>query len=122
MISSLEANIGDCCYFLTRNDKKIKFGTITATIPRESAVEVMDSVNSGFHTVWEKNAAWEEKELKGQKWEMPHNYKRDIPEDMLNEKKSSQRVGDVCNGPKKRSTRKRSQKNSRGVSKRTRRK
>ena len=122
LINSLEADVGDCCYFLTRYDKKIKFGTIMQTYPRESAVQVMESFDSKFHTVWEKNAAWEEKELKGQKWEKPHNYIRELPEENPNEEKSIKRISDVCNGKKKSTPRKRTKKTGGGVSKRTRRK
>jgi len=122
MIDSLKADIGDCCYFLTRNEKRIRFGTIVDTYPAESAVLVMESGDSKFFTIWEKNAAWNEIELKGQKWEQPHNYKRDIPEEKLNEKKSSKRISNVRDGKKKRSPRKRAKKNGGSVSKRTRRK
>jgi len=80
MIDSLETKIGDCCYFLLRNTKRVRHGTIVKVIRRESAIAITDSLESSYHVVWEKNAAWEEKELKGQNWEEPHNYHRDIPE------------------------------------------
>ncbi len=118
----MQAKSGDCCYFLTRNDKKTKFGTITRTFPSESAVEVMEVIDGKYHVVWESNAAWNESELKGQKWEMPHNYKRDIPEDSTHEKKSPKRISNVRNRQKTKSKHKRPKKNSRGVSKRASRK
>ena len=104
MIDSLEATPGDCCYFLVRNEKKIKFGTIVSTIPSESAVLVMESLDSKFFTIWEKNAAWEEKDLKQRKWQQPHNYKRIIaPGDLNENKKSNDRVCTVRGGTKRKS-------------------
>ena len=100
MIDSLEAKVGDCCYFLTRNDKKVKFGTIVRVIKRESAVEVIETLQSRYTVVWEKNAAWDEKELKGQKWEKPHNYHRDIPE-VSDEKELDKGISTVHNRPKR---------------------
>ena len=76
MICSLNASPGDCCYFLTQSDKKIKFGVIKKTIPDESAILVMEVNEARYNVVWEKNAAWKESELKGKKWLKPHNYKR----------------------------------------------
>ena len=111
MINSLEARIGDCCYFLERNSKKIKFGTIIGLIPRESAVEVTDAIDSRYQVVWEKNAAWEEKELKGQKWQMPHNYHRDLPE-VSNEKESDKGIGAVHNRPQKKRKSRRTKKSN----------
>tara|TARA_Y100001973_G_C5162094_1_gene314088 strand:+ start:511 stop:921 length:411 start_codon:yes stop_codon:yes gene_type:complete len=118
MINSLEADIGDCCYFLLRGESKPKYGTITAVHPRESAVQVMESADSKFYIVWENNAAWEEKELKGQKWEKPHNYHRDIPEDP-NEKKPDERKCDVHHRKKRKTNSQRSKKTSRIIRKGT---
>tara|TARA_B100001250_G_scaffold369542_1_gene353085 strand:- start:642 stop:1049 length:408 start_codon:yes stop_codon:yes gene_type:complete len=118
MINSMEANIGDCCYFLIRGINKPKYGTIVAVHKRESAVQVMEALDSKFYVIWEKNAAWDEKELKGQKWEMPHNYHRDIPEDP-NEKELDERKRDVHHGKKTKPKIKRAKKRSSSVSKRT---
>ena len=118
MINIMEANIGDCCYFILRNERKIKFGTIVRVIRRESAVQVMESIDSKFHVVWEKNASWEEKELKGQKWEKPHNYLRDIPE-APNEEKLDERKRPVHNRKKRKSSTKRTKKTSKSVRKRS---
>tara|TARA_R110001592_G_scaffold105620_1_gene297129 strand:- start:1681 stop:2055 length:375 start_codon:yes stop_codon:yes gene_type:complete len=123
MINSLEAKIGDCCYFLIRNEKAIKFGEIVNLYPRESAVQVIETRNAKYVCVWEKNAAWDEKELKGQKWELPHNYIReDIPKEISNEEEPSKRVSDVCDGKKKTTKRKRTKRKSPSVSKRASRK
>ena len=116
MINSLEANIGDCCFFLIRGNNKPKYGTIIAVHKGESAVQVMESVDSKFYVVWEKNAAWDEKELKGQKWEMPHNYKRNIPEEKTNETKPSKRISNVRNRKKTKPKRKRTKAKSKSVS------
>ena len=109
MINSLEAKVGDCCYFLTRNDKKVKFGTIVRVIKRESAVEVIETLQSRYTVVWEKNAAWDEKELKGQKWEKPHNYHRDIPE-VSDEKELDKGISAVHNRTTKKRKSRRSKK------------
>ena len=122
MINSLEASIGDCCYYLSRNDKKIKFGTIVRVIKKESAVEVIEALNSRFEVVWEKNAAWDEKELKGQKWEKPHNYIRENYVEKPDEKKPSKRISDVRDGKTKRVRRSGTKAKSKRVSKRTNRK
>ena len=107
MINSLEANVGDCCYFLIKNEKKIKFGTIVGLHLGESAVQVMEALDSKFHTIWEQNAAWEEKELKGKKWLKPHNYIRTVPQEIIDEKESNKRVSVVHNRtkPKRKSRR-----------------
>jgi hypothetical protein len=93
----LKADVGDCCYFLLRNQSKIKLGTIVKVHAGESAVEVMESVDSKFHFVWENNAAWEESELKGKKWVKPHNYIRNIPKEISDEKKLIKRSGAIHN-------------------------
>lgn len=118
MIDSLEAAIQDCCYFLLKNDNRIRFGTIVKTLPRESAVQIIDSQGGGYYVVWEKNAAWDEKELKGQKWEKPHNYIREIPKEILDEKEPSKRISDVRDGKKKTVKPKRTKEKSASVSKR----
>lgn len=122
MIDSLNAAKDDCCYFLLRNDNKIRFGTIVKVIANESAVVVVDGQEGGCYVVWEKNAAWDEKELKGQKWEKPHNYIREIPKENSDEKEPSERVSDVRDGKKKTTKRKRTKRKSTSVSKRTSRK
>lgn len=116
MICSIEATPGDCCYFFTRSDKKPKYGTITRTFPRESAVEVMEVIDGKYHVVWENNAAWDEKELKGQKWEKPHNYIRENYVEKTNEEKPSKRISNVRNGKKKRVRRTRAKAKSKRVS------
>jgi hypothetical protein len=122
MISSLEAKPGDCCYFLTRCDKKPKYGTITKIIAKESAVEVMEIIDGKFHTVWEKNAAWDEKEIKGQKWQKPHNYIRKDYVEIPDEKEPVKRVSNVRNRKTKRTRRKGTATKGKSVSKRTNRK
>ena len=116
----MEASIDDCCYYLLRNEKRPRFGTITKVIKRESAVVVVDAQSGATYVVWEKNAAWDEKELKGQKWEMPHNYIREIPEEDQDEKEPAKRVSNVRDGTKKTTKRKRTKRKSSVVSKRTR--
>ena len=118
MIDSMEAKPGDCCFFLLKGEAKPKYGTIISVHKRESAVQVMESMDSKFYTVWEQNAAWDEKELKGQKWKMPHNYHRDIAEEP-NEEKSDDRERDVHNRPKTKPKVKRAKKRSSSVSKRS---
>jgi hypothetical protein len=116
MIDSMEANIGDCCYFLVPNERQPRSGTIVSIILNESAIQVMDPLRGGFYIVWENNAAWNEKELKGQKWEKPHNYLRDIPEDQ-NAKESDERECDVHHRPKRKPKTKRPKKRNSSVSK-----
>jgi hypothetical protein len=99
MINVTEAKINDCCYFLLPNERKPRFGTITSVFLNESGVQVLDPLNGGYYVVWEKNAAWDESELKGKKWEKPHNYHRDIPE-IIDEKKPDERKRNVHNRPK----------------------
>jgi hypothetical protein len=111
MINTLETKVGDCCYFLLQNDRKIRFGTIVKVIRRESAVSVTDSLEHRYHVVWEKNAAWEEKELKGQKWEKPHNYHRDIPE-VSDEKELDKGIGTVHNRTKRKRKSRRTKKSN----------
>lgn len=119
MIKALEAKVGDCCYFLVKNEKAARFGEIIQIIARESAVQVMDSKDGKYMCVWEMNAAWDQKELKGQKWEKPHNYIReDIPKEISNEEEPSKRVSDVRDGKKKATKRKRTKRKSPSVSKR----
>lgn len=108
MISSLEASINDCCYFLLKNERLPRFGTIVKLIKNESAVQVIDSADGAYYVVWEQNAAWSEKELKGQKWEKPHNYIREISEETKNEEEPVKRVSNVRNRKKKTVKRKRS--------------
>ena len=48
------------------------------------------------------SSTWDEKELKGQIWQKPHNYIRIDYMEQSNEKKPSERISDVCNGKKKR--------------------
>ena len=123
MIKALEAKVGDCCYFLVKNEKSPRFGEIIQIIARESALQVMDSKDGKYMCVWENNAAWDQKELKGQKWEKPHNYIReDIPMEISNEKEPSKRVSDVRDGKKKATKRKRTKRKSPSVSKRASRK
>lgn len=123
MIKALEAKVGDCCYFLVQHEKAPKFGEIIEIIARESAVQVMDSKDGKYMCVWENNAAWDQKELKGQKWEKPHNYIReDIPKEISNEEEPSKRVSDVRDGKKKAAKRKRTKRKSPSVSKRVSRK
>ena len=116
MIDSMEANVGDCCWFLLKGISTIKYGTILKVHKDESAVQVMESLDSKFYIVWEKNAAWNEKELKGQKWEKPHNYHRDIPEDP-NAKESDERECDVHHRSKRKPKTKRPKKRNSSVSK-----
>jgi hypothetical protein len=119
MIKALEAKVGDCCYFLVRNESTPKFGEIIQILARESSVQIMDSKDGKYMCVWENNAAWDQKELKGQKWEKPHNYIReDIPMEISNEKEPSKRVSDVRDGKKKATKRKRTKRKSPSVSKR----
>ena len=122
MIDSREASIDDCCYYLLRNEKRPRFGTIVRVIKRESAVVVVDAQSGGTYVVWEKNAAWDEKELKGQKWEKPHNYIREIPEGEQDEKEPAKRVSNVRDGKKKTTKRKRTKRKGTSVSKRSSRK
>ena len=121
MICSIEANTGDCCYFFTRFDKKPKYGTITRTFPKESAVEIMEVIDGKYHVVWEKNAAWDEKELKGQKWQLPHNY---IKENYVEkpDEKPSERISDVRDRKKTKVRRSGTKAKSKRVSKRANRK
>ena len=118
MIDSMEANIGDCCYFLLKHTSQQKYGTIIGVYKGESAVQVMESVDSKFYVVWEKNAAWDEKELKGQKWEKPHNYLRDIPEDP-NEEKPDEGKCDVHHRSKRKTKSKRPKRRNAVVRKRS---
>ena len=107
MINTLEADVGDCCWFLIMGENKPKYGTITKVLASESAIMVMEELNAKFYVVWENNAAWNEKELKGQKWKKPHNYKRDIPEEPKDEKKPSKRISNVRHRTKRQTKRKR---------------
>ncbi len=114
MIDVMEAKVGDCCYFLLRNERKIKFGTIVRVIRRESCVAVTEVIDSKYHVVWQENAAWEEKELKGQKWKEPHNYHRDIPE-VPHEKSPNEGKRTVHNRTKRKNSTKRTKKTNKSV-------
>ena len=111
MISSLEAKVGDCCYYLVPFESKPRFGQILQTLPQESCVQVMDIHDSKYYMVWEQNASWDKAKLKGQKWKEPHNYHRDIKlEKTDNEKELDKRKRNVHNGPQKKRKRQRAKK------------
>ena len=62
MINIDNAKIDDCCFFLVPGERKPRFGTIIEIILKESAFQVLDTVNGGYYVVWIGNSAWEESE------------------------------------------------------------
>ena len=72
MISSIDANAGDCCWFLEKTGKK-KFGTIIKVYEIEYAVQVLTS-EGRYCVVSEVNAFWNEKIPRKNKFQDPVQY------------------------------------------------
>ena len=61
---------GDFCYFIS-SDGKTRFGEVTRVFDDDNhAIQLQCQTNWSFHTTVVRLAAWDEKSLKGLKWDI----------------------------------------------------
>ena len=77
MVKPSEISKGDFCYFIG-SDGKTRFGEVTRVFDdeKEPSMQVQCQTNWSFHIAVMRLAAWDEKSLKGLKWDIKANLKK----------------------------------------------
>jgi hypothetical protein len=80
MVKDDAVSVGDVCYFLSA-DNTIRMGEIIQILLKDDsgpAIRVQCQVNGSYHAVPIRLAAWDQKSLKGMKWDIKADLKRHI--------------------------------------------
>ena len=76
MVKPGEVSKGDFCYFIS-SDGKTRFGEVTRVFDDvEHSMQLQCQTNWSYHIGVVRLAAWDEKSLKGLKWDIKANLKR----------------------------------------------
>ena len=78
MVMPDAVSVGDVCYFLSA-DNTIRMGEIIQILLKDDsgpAIRVQCQVNGSYHAVPVRLAAWDQKSLKGMKWDVKADLKR----------------------------------------------
>ena len=80
MVMPDAVSVGDVCYFLSA-DNTIRMGEIIQILGKDEtgpAIRVQCQVNGSYHAVPIRLAAWDQKSLKGMKWDVKADLKRRV--------------------------------------------
>ncbi len=80
MVMPDAVSVGDVCYFLSA-DNTIRTGEIIQILGKDDtgpAIRVQCQVNGSYHAVPIRLAAWDQKSLKGMKWDVKADLKRHV--------------------------------------------
>jgi hypothetical protein len=83
MVKPDEISVGDVCYFVG-SDSSIRYGEVVALYPKDNlgpSIQMLDQVNGSYHVTLIRLAAWDQKSLKGKKWDIKADLKRYIDEE-----------------------------------------
>ena len=83
MVMADAVSVGDVCYFLSA-DSSIRMGEVIHLLLKDDtgpAIRVQCQVNGSYHAVPVRLAAWDQKSLKGMKWDVKPKFERVVDED-----------------------------------------